>query len=49
MSLNTVKPIYKELGYNETYRLHRLHRFLNEMIGFYERFRPHRPIRYKGV
>jgi hypothetical protein len=33
----TVKPVYKWLAYNWAYRLHRSHRFLNQMIGYNEK------------
>jgi hypothetical protein len=34
--ITIVKPVYNSLGYNEAYRLHRSHRFLNGMIGYNE-------------
>ncbi len=32
----TVKAVYKELGYNEAYRLHRMSRFLYKLIAYNE-------------
>ncbi len=32
----TVKPVYNSLGYNESYRFHRSHRFLYKLIGYNE-------------
>ncbi len=59
--MNTVKPVYNELGYNdfplinEAHRFHRSHTFLYELIGYNENllltkaFWTHRRIRYKRV
>jgi hypothetical protein len=34
--INTVKPVYTERGYNESYRFHRSHRFSYKLIGYNE-------------
>jgi hypothetical protein len=36
VSVNTVKPVYSEVGYNSPHRFHRSHRFLYKLIGYNE-------------